>query len=81
MKEYQSKVVTIHALQFKELTGFTGPEAPHPAIKRGQDHWYVETLEGPLTIREGDWLIEGTEGEFYPCKDSVFQRKYEPTAE
>lgn len=76
MNEYVSKPVTIRALQF------LGDPYTHPAIKYDdiENQYYVQTLEGPLTIRSGDWLIEGTEGEFYPCKDSVFQRKYEPQA-
>lgn len=78
MKVYQSKVVAIHAMQFEPLDGIAGAKSPHHAIKRGVDHWYVETLEGPLMIREGDWLIEGSDGEFSPCKDSVFKLKYEP---
>lgn len=40
----------------------------------------VETLEGRMTANPGDWIIKGTEGEFYPCKDSVFQRKYHRAA-
>lgn len=39
-------------------------------------HIAVETLEGTMPLRKGSWLICGTEGEFYPCKDSVFRRKY-----
>lgn len=38
----------------------------------------IPTLEGPHLAREGDWIIRGTEGELYPCKPSVFARKYEP---
>lgn len=36
----------------------------------------IQTLEGNMICNIGDWVIRGTEGEFYPCKDSVFQRKY-----
>lgn len=36
----------------------------------------VQTLEGLMSANPTDWIIKGTEGEFYPCKDSVFQRKY-----
>ena len=36
----------------------------------------ISTLEGKMKALLGDWVICGTEGEFYPCKDSVFQRKY-----
>lgn len=73
MKAYKSKVVTIHAVQFG------GTHDEHAAIQSGTEPagFFVQTLEGPLRIQPGDWLIEGTEGEFYPCKDSVFRRKYE----
>ena len=32
---------------------------------------------GSLSLLKGDWLIRGTEGEYYPCKDAVFTTKYE----
>lgn len=70
MLPYKSKVVVIHAEQFDG-------NSTHPEIRVGEEGCFVTTLEGPLTIRPGDWLIQGTEGEFYPCKDSVFRRKYE----
>ncbi len=38
----------------------------------------VKTLEGDMLASKGDWLIKGIEGELYPCKDSVFRKKYEP---
>jgi hypothetical protein len=42
--------------------------------------YYIETLEGTMHASYGDWIIRGTEGELYPCKPSVFARKYEPAA-
>lgn len=36
----------------------------------------IPTLEGDMHARPDDWIIKGTEGEFYPCKDTVFRRKY-----
>jgi hypothetical protein len=36
----------------------------------------VLTLEGEMVAEPGRWIIRGTEGEFYPCIDTVFQRKY-----
>lgn len=81
MKAYQSKVVTIHAMQFD------GDPSIHEAINTvttGDTEYtdsetvhFIKTLEGSMRIQPGDWLIQGTEGEFYPCKDSVFTRKYE----
>ena len=38
----------------------------------------IHTIEGPMECPPSWWVIRGTEGELYPCKDSVFQRKYEP---
>ncbi len=28
---------------------------------------------------EGDWIIKGVQGEFYPCKPDIFAATYEPT--
>lgn len=38
----------------------------------------IETLEGTMTARPGDWVIRGVQGEIYPCKDAIFQATYEP---
>lgn len=38
----------------------------------------VVTLEGDMTAKPGDWIIRGIEGEFYPCKGSIFAKTYEP---
>jgi len=37
----------------------------------------IRTLEGPLLAREGDWIIRGVKGEFYPCKPDIFIATYE----
>jgi hypothetical protein len=36
----------------------------------------IETLEGVVFASPGDWIIKGVEGEFYPCKPSVFEKTY-----
>ncbi len=38
---------------------------------------HVHTLEGPLAVRDGDWLIRGVQGEFCPIKDAIFRATYE----
>ena len=40
-------------------------------------HIVIRTPEGDMKASGGWWIIKGTEDEFYPCKDSVFQRKYQ----
>lgn len=37
----------------------------------------VETPEGAVWARPGDWLIKGVEGEVYPCSASVFEKVYD----
>jgi hypothetical protein len=38
----------------------------------------IGTLEGLMTATEGDWIIKGVKGEFYPCKPDIFEITYEP---
>jgi hypothetical protein len=35
------------------------------------------TLEGVHRITFGDWIIEGVNGELYPCKPDIFEATYE----
>ena len=34
------------------------------------------TFEGVTEASPGDWIIKGTQGEFYPCKPEVFDETY-----
>jgi hypothetical protein len=44
----------------------------------GPDVAFVGTLEGTMTVREGDWIVTGVKGEKYPCKPDIFAATYEP---
>ena len=37
----------------------------------------IKTLEGVMTVREGDYIICGVNGEFYPCKPDIFAKTYD----
>jgi len=37
----------------------------------------IDTLEGTMTARVGDYVIEGVAGEHYPCKPDIFKATYE----
>lgn len=37
----------------------------------------IDTLEGTMLARPGDWIIKGVKGEFYPCKPDIFAATYE----
>ena len=38
----------------------------------------IDTLEGTMRGEYGDWIIKGVQGEFYPCREDIFQATYEP---
>ena len=37
----------------------------------------VETLEGRLKGKKGDWLMVGIHGELYPCDREIFAKTYD----
>lgn len=37
----------------------------------------IHTREGTMTGQIGDWIIEGVQGELYPCKPDIFACTYE----
>ena len=88
--KYKKKPVTIDAVQYKDgnfepvLRLF--PESfdwkAKIIEKNGTGEsakWQVEipTLEGVITASDGDWIIKGVKGEFYPCKNDIFEMTYE----
>ena len=37
----------------------------------------INTLEGTMIVRAGDYIIRGIDGEIYPCKAEIFEKTYE----
>ncbi|MDP9437543.1 MAG: PGDYG domain-containing protein [Actinomycetota bacterium] len=37
----------------------------------------ITTLEGTMYANPGDWIIRDAAGEFYPCKNDIFEKTYE----
>lgn len=37
----------------------------------------IHTLEGVMTAKDGDWIIEGIAGELYPCDAEIFAATFE----
>jgi len=37
----------------------------------------IQTLEGIMRCDENDWIIQGVNGELYPCKPDIFDKTYE----
>ena len=46
-------------------------------VRRMPVAFTVETLEGLMEGKAGDWLITGIDGEVYPCDADIFARSYD----
>lgn len=92
MPKFRKKPVVIDAILYtgnneKEIIEFTqgnakykmavGSSADGSGGKQSYEHFSVETPEGNMRITEGDYVIKGIKGEFYPCKPDVFAKSYE----
>lgn len=42
---------------------------------------YIKTLEGDHHASVGDYIIQGVQGEIYPCKPDIFEKTYEKVDE
>lgn len=41
----------------------------------------IKTIDGnTANVQAGWWVLRGTQGEFYPCRDDAFGAKYEEAA-
>ena len=40
-------------------------------------HCEIKTLEGTMRGEVGDYIIQGVNGEIYPCKPDIFDKTYE----
>ncbi|NFA59467.1 hypothetical protein K8O96_12085 [Clostridium sporogenes] len=38
---------------------------------------FIKTLEGDHHVSVGDYIIQGVNGEIYPCKPDIFEKTYE----
>ena len=41
----------------------------------------INTLEGKMSAKIGDYIIRGIEGENYPCDEKIFKKTYEKVEE
>lgn len=88
--KYRKKPVVIEAMQltrryFDVVMEFIGKDnlSEYSTGEFSEDSCYlaIKTLEGTMTANEGDWVIKGIKGEFYPCKPDIFEATYEAVNE
>ena len=78
MAKYRKKPIVIDAEQWfpgKQVDGVCTGEC-RPGIEVTAAH--VHTLEGPLDVVPGAWIVTGTTGERWPVRNDIFEASYEP---
>jgi hypothetical protein len=80
MPKFRKKPVVIEAERFSPSAKVL-PFQDDAVCQFNGDKWLIETLEGDMTISDGDWIIKGVNNEFYPCKPDIFEKTYEPVEE
>lgn len=89
MQKYKKKPIEIEALQIhgniSEIKNFIGENgdawisdaAWQVGKGRPITQVKIHTLEGDMYASDGDYIIRGIQGEFYPCKKDIFEQTYE----
>lgn len=90
MGRYRKKPVVINAIQWNpfemliyDVLKFMGVDKSNMeeqgilSVGKYKGELIIKTLEGDMTVMEGDWIIKGIKGEHYPCKSDIFEATYE----
>ncbi|HPS54035.1 MAG TPA: hypothetical protein PLP05_00410 [Sedimentisphaerales bacterium] len=80
--KYRKKPVVIEAKQLSadtldEIVTWIGDDKVTDGTSEDECFIGIQTLEGYMSARNGDWIIKGVKGEFYPCKPDIFEQTYE----
>jgi hypothetical protein len=84
--KYRKKPVTIEALQWNgnnkdEIKCFCGESCVFIIVNANKvkikETLQIVTLEGTMEASLGDYIIKGIKGEYYPCKEEIFNLTYE----
>ena len=79
MTKYIKRPIVIDAFQLGDIS------KPYPEWFNMQclynneegEQALINTLEGTMNAREGDYIIKGIKGEIYPCRPDIFEASYD----
>ena len=88
--KYVKKPIVVEAYQLTEDTYYKPavwphwmqsawaklPNVPGAIFRGGLDTLGITTLEEHQVISMDDWIIQGVQGEIYPCKPDIFEETY-----
>lgn len=86
MAKYRKKSIIVDAFLWTgDWTQKEDPEWIIEAIKQKKVGFtstpprdmLIQTLEGTMRAKSGDYIIRGVKGEIYPCKPDIFEMTYE----
>lgn len=92
-KPFEIEAVQFDGTNFEEVGLFVGHREVDPEYKICNfqqagtfQKWDSEEIVGEVYdklhstwvgVKEGQWIIKGSKGEFYPCDPEIFESKYE----
>lgn len=80
--KYKKKLVTVEAFQWgfditPKWAAEEFVEGTLIELDTGIDlELHIETLEGEIVAKLGDFVIKGVHGEIYSCKPDIFEETY-----
>lgn len=85
MKKYRKKPVVVEATLFDYERFVYQRHEAYPMVDgdinlnggMNAKNPHIKTLEGNMIVSDGDYIIKGVQGEFYPCKPDIFKETYE----
>ena len=81
VRQFRKRPVTIEAMQLTDATSVLDIEewinSKTVGFNTNPPTIWIDTLEGRMKANAGDWIIRGVDGEFYPCKNSIFIKTYQ----
>jgi len=88
MAKYWKKAFVVEAMQWLRKDGGMPQEMADWLNACGADKWEVDksgellvlTSWGPIIMREGDWVVQGS-ASLHPCTRSAFEQQYVPCDE
>ena len=87
MMMYRKKPVEVEAFRMgiDEIPDWFMDKVTSNTIKLSRNvnetYCYIKTLEGTMKADYGDYIIQGINGEIYPCKPDIFEKTYERVEE
>lgn len=81
VRQFRKRPVTIEAMQVTDAASVLDIEewinSATTGFNTNPSTIWIDTLEGRMTAYQGDWIIKGVNGEFYPCKNEIFIKTYQ----